>query len=162
MNPYELIRVIDYERQELATGAVDYFGIECKADVSMGYSMGHECEMSDLVILDDDYTEAVITLEGFYDEILDTINNWKLAYNVVEIVEEKLEDRYVPMSELFIARKAIDPTAMSKKQIGSVKVHIRYYNENGEIEPMGSEFHRNDIWSLDGSIYDHIVKGDTR
>ena len=144
--PYELIELTKYQQKELATGAIDYFGIECKADVSMGYSMGHECEMTNIEILDDEYTKAYITLEGFYNDILDTLNHWKLAYHKVKIVEEELHDQYLSISEMFIARKAFDPTAMNHHQQGKVKIYIQYYNDNGEIEPMSDRFEPINIW----------------
>ena len=153
--PYELIELTKYQQKELATGAIDYFGIECKADVSMGYSMGHECEMTDIEVLDDNYTKAYITLEGFYNDILDTLNHWKLAYHKVEIVEEDLHDQYLSVSEMFIARKAFDPTAMNHHQQGKVKIYIQYYNDNGEIEPMSDHFEPINIWE-NAPVYKYV------
>ena len=153
--PFELIEIIKYQQHALATGAIDYFGIECKADVSMGYSMGHECEMSDFKILDDAHTKAEITLEGFYSDILDTINNWKLAYNKVEIIEEDIKDEYLSISEMFIARKAFDYTAMAWNKKGKVKVYIQYYNDKGEIEPMTDQFESINIWDH-SSAYQYL------
>lgn len=136
--PYELLSIIKYEQVKLAHGAVDYFGIECKADVSMGYSLGHECEMTKLEILDDECTKAYITLEGWQDEIFDTMNNWKLAYHKVETVEEEWKEVYTPMSQMFIPRKAFDTTVLSNRCKGSIKIYIQYYNDAGEIEPMAN------------------------
>ena len=144
--PYELIKVIEYQEDKLANGAMDYFGIQCKADVSMGYSMGHECEMKSLKVLDDNHTKAEIVLEGIYTDILDTINNWKLAYHKVEILEEDLEEEYVSIDEMFIIRKAFEPSPMSHRKIGKVKVYVQYYNDNGEIEPMSDKFEIINIW----------------
>ena len=155
--PYELIELTKYQQKELATGAIDYFGIECKADVSMGYSMGHECEMTDIEVLDDNYTKAYITLEGFYNDILDTMNHWKLAYHKVEIIEEDLHDQYLSVSEMFIARKAFDPTAMNHHQKGKVKIYIQYYNDNGEIDPMNDHFEPINIWD-NAPVYEYIER----
>ena len=154
--PYELIELTKYQQKELATGAIDYFGIECKADVSMGYSMGHECEMTEIEILDDEYTKAYITLEGFYNDILDTLNHWKLAYHKVEIVEEDLHDQYLSVSEMFIARKAFDPTAMNHHKQGKVKIYIQYYNDKGEIEPMTDHFEPINIWD-NAPVYKYVM-----
>lgn len=134
--PYELIELTEYQQERLANGAVDHFGVQCKADVSMGYSMGHECEMTGFEILDDAKTEANITLEGDRDDVMDTINNWKLAYNVVEVLEEETEDDFTSISELFLARKAYDLTAMSHRKRTRMKVHIRYYDEDGRVAPV--------------------------
>lgn len=137
--PYELLSIIKYEQVKLAHGAVDYFGIECKADVSMGYSLGHECEMTKLEILDDECTKAYITLEGWQDEIFDTMNNWKLAYHKVETVEEEWKEVYTPMAQMFIPRKAYDPSVLSTRKKGSIKIYIQYYNDAGEIEPIATD-----------------------
>ena len=154
--PYELIELTKYQQKELATGAIDYFGIECKADVSMGYSMGHECEMTDIEVLDEENTKAYITLEGFYNDLLDTLNHWKLAYHKVEIVEEDLHDQYLSVSEMFIARKAFDPTAMNHHKQGKVKIYIQYYNDNGEIEPMTDHFEPINIWD-NAPVYKYVM-----
>lgn len=153
--PFELLEIIKYQQGKLATGAVDYFGIECKADVSMGFSMGHECEMPEIEILDDEHTKAYITLTGFYDDILDTINNWKRAYHRVDIVEEDLEDQYLSISEMFIARKAFDPTCMNHHKTGKVKVYVQYYNDHGEIDPMDTDFEPINIWD-NCSVYQYV------
>ena len=154
--PYELIEIINYQQDKLAHGAVDYFGIECKADMSMGYSMGHECEMPEIEILDDKFTKANITLKGSRNDIYDTINNWKLAYHRVEVIEEDFEDHYYPLSEMFISRKAFDAEAMSWQKEGTIKVYIQYYNDKGEIDPMETEFTPYNIW--EGSTIYQLVK----
>lgn len=153
--PYELLEVIHYQQGKLEHGAVDYFGIQCKADMSMGYSMGHECEMPEIEFLDEGYTKANITLKGSMNDILDTVNNWKLAYHRVEILEEEWEDEYFPLSEMFISKKAFDADAMSNQKQGRAKIYVQYYNEAGEVEPMATDFSPINIW--DGSnIYQYI------
>lgn len=144
--PYELLQVIDYEKEILAHGGQDYFGVALKADVSMGYSMGHECELVDLEILDEAKTEANITLSGFKDEIMDTVNNWKLAYNVVDVYEEDYKPTYTPVAQTFEMKKAYDPTVMTHRLQGTAKIHIRYYDEHGNINPITDKLELTNLW----------------
>lgn len=139
--PYELFDIIKYQQYELINGAKDYFGLILKADLSLGYSMGHECEVKDIEILDDKHTKGYITLSGYKDTIYDTLENWKLAYNKVEIVEEDFKEVYFGIFQLFLPRKAFDPNAMSTRYEGTLKVYIQYYNDNGEIDPIETDKH---------------------
>ena len=83
------------------------------------------------------------------DEILDTIENWKLAYHKVEIIEDNTKEIYTPMDQSFIPRKAFDPSVMTKRYQGTMKIHIEYYDENGNYSPMAtdeSQIHINSVW----------------
>ena len=88
--------------------------------------------------------------------IYDTINNWKLAYYKVEVLEENFKDVYYPISEMFISKKAFDAEAMSWQEEGTVKVYIQYYNDKGEVEPMENEFIPYNIW--DGSSLYKLIQ----
>lgn len=153
--PYELIEVLDFEHEILAHGGQDYFGVACKADVSLGYSMGHECELSNFHILNDEKTEAVMTLEGFKNELYDTIGNWKTVYNLVDVIEEEYDDVYTPLAQTFITSKGFDPTIFSHREKGKMKVHIRYYDEFGNVSPMETDFKVSTLW--DNSLLDKYL-----
>lgn len=136
--PYELFEVLEFQSKILAEGAIEKFGVACKADMAIGVNLGTECEVKGLEVLPSK-TEGYVTLEGCKDDIIDTINNWKLAYNVVEIVEEEWEDKFIPMSQMFIERYAFDDSILTHRAEGKAKIHLRYYDEQGNISPITNE-----------------------
>ena len=105
---------------------MERMGLPSKADVTLGKSIGHEIEMKDIQY-NEDYTDAIITLEGFKDEIEETVETWKKAYNTVEVLEEEWKEKYISFQELFIVKKAYSPTVGTTRYKGSAKVHINYY-----------------------------------
>ena len=124
--PYEFIQLVDKLKVLLNESPMRRMGLPSKADVTLGKSLGHELEMKDITY-NEDYTDCIITLEGFKDEVYDTIENWKDAYKTVEIIEEEWSDKFISFSELFIVKKAFTPTVGTMRHEGKCKVHINYY-----------------------------------
>lgn len=123
--PYELIQMIVEVRKLLINVPIDQFNIPVKADLSLGKSFGHELELKDIET-NENYTECVMTLECNKRHFMETFENWKLAYSVVEILEEEWEDSYTSIEELFILKKAYSPEIGTNNPVGKVKVHIKY------------------------------------
>ena len=124
--PYEMIEFIDYLKVLLNEAPKRRMGLISKADVALGKSLGHEIDLKELEH-NEDYTDCVMTLKGFQDEIYETVENWKLAYKTVEIYDEEWEEYFVSVRELFIAKKAYTPTIGTMRYKGTCKVHINYY-----------------------------------
>ena len=124
--PYEMIEFIDYLKVLLNEAPKRRMGLISKADVALGKSLGHEIGLKELEH-NEDYTDCVMTLKGFKDEIYETVENWKLAYKTVEIYDEEWEEYFVSVRELFIAKKAYTPTIGTMRYKGTCKVHINYY-----------------------------------
>ena len=124
--PYDLIQLVDKLKVLLNESPMRRMGLPSKADVALGKSLGHEIEMKS-IDYNEDFTDGVLVLEGYKDEIYETIENWKIAYKTVEILEEDWEEQFVSMSDLFILRKAYTPTLGTLRHHGKCKVHINYY-----------------------------------
>lgn len=124
--PYELIQLVDKLRVLLNESPMRRMGLPSKAEVTLGKSLGHEIEMES-IDYNEDFTEGTLELKGYQDEIYETVENWKKAYKVVEILEEEYEDKFVSLGELFILRKAYTPTLGTLRHKGKCKVHIKYY-----------------------------------
>lgn len=127
--PFEMIEQFVSQTDVLANYPTEVFHMLCKADLSCGASLGHECEITDLMT-NDKYTEAVFTIEGYKDEIEETMEPWYKNYAKVETYNEKWNDQFVDMSDFFIPRKAISPYFLKTRQNGSLTVHIKYYNDD--------------------------------
>lgn len=125
--PYDLIKLVDKMKFILNDSPMRRMGLPSKADVTLGKSLGHEIEMKSIEY-NEDYTDGVLVLEGYKDEIYETVENWRKAYKTVEILEEEWEEQYVSMGDLFILRKAYTPTLGTLRHIGKCKVHINYYH----------------------------------
>lgn len=125
--PYELIQLVDKLKVLLNESPMRRMGLPSKADVTLGKSLGHEIEMEGIEY-NEDFTEGVISLKGYQDEIYETVENWKNAYKTVEIFDEEWKEEFVSMSELFILRKAYTPTLGTLRHKGTCKVKIKYYN----------------------------------
>lgn len=134
--PYELLEIIEYQEDKLANGAMEYFGLALKADVSMGINMGEDVEMKSLEILDDNKTKGYITLSGYKDEIENLIETWKLVYYKVDIIEEEWTPEFISLSQYYIPRKAFDPFILAHRESGSCKIYIQYYNDSSLIDPV--------------------------
>lgn len=124
--PYELIQLVDKLRVLLNESPMRRMGLPSKADVALGKSLGHEIEMEGIEY-NKDFTEGVIELKGYQDEIYETIETWKKAYKTVKILEESYKEEFVSMGELFILRKAYTPTLGTLRHKGKCKVLIKYY-----------------------------------
>lgn len=124
--PYELIQLVDKLKFLLNDSPMRRMGLPSKADVTLGQSLGHEIDMKSIEY-NEDFTEGVISLKGYKDEIYETIETWKKAYKTVEILEESWKDEFVSMGELFILRKAYTPTLGTLRHKGECKVQIKYY-----------------------------------
>lgn len=125
--PYELLQFIAKLKVLLNESPMRRMGLPSKADVALGKSLGHEIELKSIE-MNDEMTEGTLVLEGYKDEIDETVETWKEAYAVVEVSEEDYEDEFVSMGELFILRKAYTPTLGTLRHKGTCKVHIKYYN----------------------------------
>lgn len=125
--PYELLQFIAKLKVLLNESPMRRMGLPSKADVALGKSLGHEIELKSIE-MNDEMTEGTLVLEGYKDEIDETVETWKEAYAVVEVSEENYEDEFVSMGELFILRKAYTPTLGTLRHKGTCKVHIKYYN----------------------------------
>lgn len=128
--PYEMLQFIERMKFILNDSPMKRMGLPSKADVAMGKSLGHEIELKK-IDCSEDYTEAVLVLEGFKDEIYETCDTWREAYHDVEILEEEWEENFVSMGDLFILRKAFTPTLGTMRYTGKAKVHIKYYDHGG-------------------------------
>ena len=159
--PYEFFKLIEQQQYELANSALKMFNLALKADVAMGANMGSECEMNKLEIMNEEKTEGKVTLEGYKTDIMDLVENWKTAYNLVEVVEEEWEEEVGQMELLFMKKKSFDPSIHAHRLKGTATIHIRYYNDKGEVEPMNTgEPDLYDIWS-DFPLYDYMgIKGE--
>lgn len=124
--PYELIQLVDKLKVLLNESPMRRMGLPSKADVALGKSLGHEIEMEN-ISYNEDFTDGVLELKGYQDEIYETVENWKKAYETVEILEESWKEEFVSMGELFILRKAYTPTLGTLRHKGTCKVHINYY-----------------------------------
>lgn len=124
--PFELIKVIKTLKDILIDSPQKRMDLPAKADVALGYSLGHEIEMGDIETNEDD-TECIVTLNGYKDEIDETMNNWASVYKTVEMFDENWKDIYVSMGELFIAKKAYTPTLGTHRKKGTCKIKIKYY-----------------------------------
>lgn len=124
--PYELIQLVDKLRVLLNESPMRRMGLPSKADVALGKSLGHEIEMEGIEY-NKDFTEGVIELKGYKDEIYETVETWKKAYKTVEILEESYKEEFVSMGELFILRKAYTPTLGTLRYRGKCKILIKYY-----------------------------------
>ena len=124
--PYELLEFIKNMKRILNTSPMERMGLPAKADVALGKTLGHEITL-EAFEHNDNFTEGTLTLKGFKDEIDDTVNNWKLAYKTVEVFEEDFKDEKVPLSDLFMKKKAYTTTLGTVRQKGTCKVHIKYY-----------------------------------
>lgn len=128
--PYEMLKFVEKMKFILNDSPMKRMGLPSKADVAMGKSLGHEIELKK-IDCSEDYTEAILVLEGFKDEIEETVETWKEAYEIVDVLEEEWEENYVSMGDLFILRKAFTPTLGTMRYTGKAKIHIKYYKDGG-------------------------------
>lgn len=124
--PFELIKVVTNLKKILVESPLARMGLPARADVALGYSLGHEIDMEDIQVVTDDLTECVMHLKGYKDEIDDTVNNWKQVYSVVETLDENYKEEPGTLGELFIPKKAYSSMIGVSRQKGTCKVHIKY------------------------------------
>lgn len=125
--PYEMLQLVDKMKFILNDSPMRRMGLPSKADVTLGKSLGHEIDMESIEY-NEDFTEGVLSLKGYQDEIYETVENWKEAYKTVEIFDEEWKEEFVSMGELFILRKAYTPTLGTLRHKGTCKVRIKYYS----------------------------------
>lgn len=148
--PYELIKYAIEVKKLLIDIPLNKFGMPVKADVSLGKSFGHELEMEDIEEVNEDMTECVITLSGYKDEIEETVENWKLAYKTVDIIEYwhwkldengvkvkdengnkikvyEWEPEYISYKELFVVKRSYNKDVGKFRYKGIAKIRIKYY-----------------------------------
>lgn len=131
--PFELLSLMANVQVILNKVPIERFNTPSKADVALGKSLGHEIEMKSIKS-NDDYTEALITLEGFKDEIDETLDVWRKVYKTVTILDEDYEEIFVSLNELFIVKKAYSMWVGKHRKTGKVTLFISYYNEVPEDE----------------------------
>ena len=116
MHPDEVFKIIKKLDWLFNVFPREEFGVPVACDVPLSTNMGAEIEVVELNC-DEDYNDVEIILNGFEDDIIELLENWKLVYRVVE--EEKdfepsEPDKpiYMPIAERFLPQKA----PMSMKQ----------------------------------------------
>lgn len=125
--PYELIEMIATMDHLLQDRPMERFGIPSKCDFTLGDSLGSENEV-DLISHNDEFTQCVLTLSGTESDIRATIENWKLAYKTVDILEEEWGDeKMISIGENFIVKRSYQPNYWTMSRKGKVKVEIKYY-----------------------------------
>lgn len=134
--PYELFEVIELQDRILHNFAKQTLGLALKADISMGLSMGEECELKELQIYDDKKTKGKLVLSGYKDELLHLIEQWKTVYYKVDYKELEFEEEFVPLSRLFMPKTAFNPYIWNKRYLGKMEIEIEYYDKEGNINPI--------------------------
>ena len=124
--PYEFFKFISYLKYLLNEAPQRRMGLISEADVALGKSLGDEIGLVELQV-SDDFTSGTMVLEGYKDEIDETVENWKKAYKTVEVSEENYKNVFTSMSELFIMKKAYSTIIGTTRQKGTCKVFIDYY-----------------------------------
>lgn len=124
--PFELLQFVSHMQWLLNESPKRRMGLPSKADVALGKSLGYEIEMTGIE-MNEEMTEGTLELEGYKNEIDDTVNVWKEVYDTVEVYDEKYEPVYISMKELFMVKKPYSPTLGTTRYKGSCKVHIKYY-----------------------------------
>ena len=156
--PYELFEVIELQDRILHNFAKQTLGLALKADISMGLSMGEECELKELQIYDDKKTKGKLVLSGYKDEILHLIEQWKTVYYKVDYKELEFEEEFVPLSRLFMPKTAFNPYIWNKRYLGKIEIEIEYYDKEGNINPINLGEPRIDsVWD-NCPIVDYIGK----
>ena len=125
--PYELLKFVNDLKFILNDSPMRRMGLPSKADVTLGKSLGHEIEMTDIEH-NEDFTEGTLSLKGDREEIYETVENWRKAYKIVEVFDEEWKESYVSIGDLFILRKAFTPSLGTMRYKGKCKVHIKYYD----------------------------------
>lgn len=148
-HPDELIKMAVKMKDLLIRIPIEKFGMPVKADVALGCSLGHELEMKSIEA-NDNMTECTMVLEGYRNEIEDTINNWKQVYSVVDMIDcwriatdergEPLKDEngdkvkvhgewdkeYISYKELYVVKRSYNKYCGSHLEKGFAKIHIKY------------------------------------
>lgn len=151
VHPLELINMAVKIKAMLVDLPMDKFNLPAKADLALGCSLGHEIEVKDITDVSTDMTMATIILEGYADEIQETVSNWKEVYNTAEILEYYVYDldsnnevkrdiggnkikkyntwetEHCSYSELFMPKRAFNPLMGQTRQKGCAVVRIKYY-----------------------------------
>lgn len=137
VHPDEFIDIISEFRRLLVEIPNHQYGLPSKADFTVGYSLGHELELAKWEP-SEDRNSVHMTLEGYRDEIEDTINNWKKVYKTVDIekvyhkkkvngekvVVEGYEDDYFSWDRLFILKRSYDEYVGTVRQHGCVDIFL--------------------------------------
>lgn len=148
-HPDELIKMAVKMKDLLIRIPIEKFGMPVKADVALGCSLGHELEMKSIEA-NDDMTECTMVLEGYRNEIEDTINNWKQVYSTVDMIDcwriatdergEPLKDEngdkvkvhgewdkeYISYKELYVVKRSYNKYCGSHLEKGFAKIYIKY------------------------------------
>ena len=156
--PYELFEVIELQDRLLHTFAKQTLGLALKADISMGLSMGEECELKELKIYDDKKTKGKLVLSGYKDELLRLVEQWKTVYYRVDYKELEFEEEFVPLSRLFMPKTAFNPYIWTTRYLGKMEIEIEYYDKEGNVNPINpGEPKINSIWD-NCPILDYVGK----
>lgn len=134
--PYELFEIMELQDRILHTFAKQTLGLALKADISLGLSMGEECELKELKIYNEEKTKGKLVLSGYKDELFHLIEQWKTVYYKVNYKELEFEEEFVPLSRLFMPKTAFNPYIWNTRYLGKMEIEIEYYDEKGNINPV--------------------------
>lgn len=139
--PYELIQIVSEFRHLLYQVPNEQYGLPSKADFSLGLSIGHEHGL-ELWEPNEDYTSVHMIIEGFKDELEETIDNWKEVYDVDikrifhkgkdaegnKIEVDGYEEQYVSYNELFVLKRAYNENIGQNRYHGKIELVLSYPN----------------------------------
>ena len=123
--PTELLKLVVHMQDLLNEAPKRRMGLPSHADVALGKSLGHEIELEGIEC-NTDFTEGILRLKGYRDEIEETVETWKKAYSAVEMSEESWEEEFESLGELFIPKKAFSLHSGITREKGACTVKISY------------------------------------
>ena len=105
--PEELIEIGSQIIPIMSKFPNEQFHMPVKADLVLGGSLGKEVEVHSIEH-NDDYSEGILDLEGYQDEVNELIELWKPHFRVVEATQiGEVESEYKSWSQLWIPKLAI-------------------------------------------------------
>jgi hypothetical protein len=126
-HPDELFELLVKTREIFNNYPQEVFNVPMACDVCFGTSMGDEIVMKD-ISYDEKYNDVTIKLNGFIDDIDNLLNNWRLVYKVVDVVDDgkdNYEEVYISYADRFLPKKArITAYAGKTRNKGTMVVHV--------------------------------------
>lgn len=108
IHPDETFRMLDELKPLFNEYLYKEYGVPMASDIVFSTSMGSEIELKSLDVMDDDYNEVYITIDGYRDDIVAVENTWKSIYKIVDLVEEEDGDKeYIPRKSLFMKKSPV-------------------------------------------------------
>lgn len=105
--PEELIEIGSQIIPIMSKFPNEQFHMPVKADLVLGGSLGKEVEVHSIEH-NDDYSEGILDLEGYQDEVDELIELWKPHFRIVEATQiGEVESEYKSWSQLWIPKLAI-------------------------------------------------------